>query len=87
MSVETIEPVVGGVPLVITDLEYDPAALTSAVSWNAVPGILYYVYASSDLIHWEAVGVRMASGSEETLIEEDVPAGFRVYRVQDHLEP
>lgn len=87
VTVETIEPVVGGPPLAITNLEYDPAALTSAITWNAVPGTRYFVYASSDLVNWEEIGIRTASGSEETLMEEEVSAGFRSYRVQDYPEP
>ena len=87
VMVETIGPVVGEAPLAITNLAYDPVALTSEVTWNAVPGTRYFVYASSDLVNWEVVGIRTASSSEETLTEEEVSAGFRVYRVQGHAGP
>jgi hypothetical protein len=87
VTVETIDSVGPEVPLVISNFEYSPDASTSTFTWNAVPGTIYYVYATSDLVHWEEVGVRVATGSEEVFVEEDVPAGFRAYRVQDFPAP
>jgi len=86
VTVESMGQVDEG-PLVVTDFWYDRAASTSSLSWQAIRDRRYFVYASSDLVNWQLLGIRIATGSEETFTEEDVSAGFRVYRVQSFPDP
>ena len=79
-------PLLGEAPLAITDLVYDPGALTATITWNAIPGTDYYIYASSDLVNWLELDDSTAASTEETFTETNVPAGARFYRVLDHPE-
>lgn len=55
--------------------------LGTVLAWNSQPGGLYQIQASSDLLTWSDVGgIRLASGSRESVLVQDVPANsyFRV---------
>ena len=55
--------------------------LGTRLAWNTLPGGLYQIQASSDLVTWNDVGgIRLASGALESVLVQDVPANsyFRV---------
>jgi hypothetical protein len=55
--------------------------LGTLLVWNSLPGGLYQIQASSDLINWSDVGgIRLASGNRESVLVQDVPVNsyFRV---------
>ncbi len=55
--------------------------LGTLLAWNTLPGGLYQIQASSDLVNWTDVGgIRLASGTRESVLVQDAPVNsyFRV---------